>query len=160
MPAVFFRGFGHDEHVAGKQAVPGMLGDDTDRQSVIRIGPTEAVLYEDILCLEETLQACVQLIELFAAEWAVVLPPPNVFLGGRLSHDEFVAGSPSGMLSGINQYRTEVRDFALIPEDNFLVERFCWQVPIDCAQVCQTVVFNAIIALQQICLVLSGGLDI
>jgi len=42
------------EHVAGEQAVPGLLGDDADGQAVIGIGAGIAILHEHVAVLQET----------------------------------------------------------------------------------------------------------
>ena len=64
MPPVGLLVFGQDEHVAGKQAVPGVLGHDAHRQAVVRVGAGVAVLHEQVAALQEALHAGVQLGEL------------------------------------------------------------------------------------------------
>ena len=49
-----------EEHVAREEAVPGLLGDDPDRQAVLRIGAGVAVLDEDVPALQVALQAGVE----------------------------------------------------------------------------------------------------
>ena len=56
---------GHvDEHVAGEQAVPGLLGDDPHRQPVARVGAGVAVLHEQLAALDVVQQPLVQRVEL------------------------------------------------------------------------------------------------
>jgi len=81
------------EHVAGEQAVPGLLGDDADGQAVIGIGAGIAILHEHVAVLQEPLHTREQRAELIAAEGPVVLAPPDVFLGGMLLDDELVAAA-------------------------------------------------------------------
>ena len=45
------------EHGAGEEAVPGLLGDDTDGHGIIGIGTDIAILHEDVAALQVALQA-------------------------------------------------------------------------------------------------------
>ncbi len=56
-PAEFLVAGRLDEHILGEQRVPGILGDDPDRQAVVRIGAAIAVLHEQVAALQEALQS-------------------------------------------------------------------------------------------------------
>ena len=69
---------GHvDEHVPREQAVPGLLGDDADRQPVARVGAGVAVLHEELAALDVVEQPLVQRVEVPRLDRPVDLAPPD-----------------------------------------------------------------------------------
>ena len=134
------------QHGAGKQTVPRFLRDDADRQAVLGVGPRHAVLHEHVASLQVALQAGQQRAEILAGERPVVLPPPNLLLGRLLANHEFVGGGARRVFAGTHHQRSQVRQAALGAENAFLVKRRCGQVPVDAAQIHQTMVGQAVSA--------------
>ena len=56
-----------DEQVARKQAVPGVLGDDANRQAILRIGTGVALLHEQLAAGQRLDDVVVERVELLPA---------------------------------------------------------------------------------------------
>ena len=148
MAAVFVGAVQGDEHVAGEEAVPGVLGDDAHGQPVARVGAAPAVLHEEVALLHEGLQAVQHLHELHIAEWPVVLAPPHFTLYAVLHHHELVVGGAGRVLAGVDNDGAQIADLPLAAEEDLLVEGGLAQVPVDIAEVREAVVHQAVVAFQ------------
>ena len=84
-----------DEHVAGEEVVPGVLGDDADVDAVAGIGAGVAVEDEHVLAQQVLPGAGQQRLELLPLERPVDLPPPDVGVDRRVLDQELVVGRPA-----------------------------------------------------------------
>ena len=109
------------EHVAREEAVPGLFGDNPDGHAVIRVGRGIAILHEHIAALQESGHTGDQRAELFGAERAVVLAPPDIVLGGGFAHHELIGRGARRVLAGGHHHGTEMRNPRLSPEHYLLV---------------------------------------
>ena len=109
-----------DEHVAGEEALPGGVGDDADGHAVVGVSADVAVLNEQLLALQEGLQALEQRVELVGGEGAVVIARPDLLLGGGLADDVLVGGGPGGVLAGVDDEGPSVDEMTLAAEDGLL----------------------------------------
>ena len=149
-----------EEHRAGEEAVPGLLGDDPDRQPVLGIGPAVDVLHEDVAALEVAAEPGVERAEALGVEGPVVLAPPHVLLGRLLAHHELVGGGAGGVLAGVHHERALVAELPLGAVDRLLVEGGGGQVPVDPAEVGEPVVLEAVEARHRPRLLHRGRLDV
>ena len=133
-----------EEHGAGEEAVPGLLGDDADGEPVLGVGPAVDVLHEDVAALQVAAQPRVQAAEALGVEGPVVLAPPHGLLGRLLADHELVRGGAGGVLPGVHDERPLVADLPLGAVDRLLVEAGGGQVPVDAAQVREAVVLEAV----------------
>ena len=67
-----------NEHVPGKEVVPGVLADYPYLDPVLRISTGISILHEDVLVLQVRTQPVQQLFEIGWFERFVDLPPPNL----------------------------------------------------------------------------------
>ena len=71
---------GPHEHVVHECGMPGLLGDQPDRHPMIRIGPAERILDEQVLArIEVPSDHSKQVLEDFRFGRLVYLPPPDIF---------------------------------------------------------------------------------
>src|SRR5262249_51810927 len=117
------------EHMARKQAMPGIFGDDADRNAEFRIGAREAILHVDLFAPQMRKDFVEHLIET-AFERAIDLAPPDVFLRSALANNELIVRRTSRMLTGVNNKRTEMSNLTLITVDDVFIKLACAQVPI------------------------------
>jgi len=120
-----------DEHVAGEQGVPGLLGDDPDRQPVLRVGAGKTVLHEQVAALHVGAHPFVERVEQCRVEGPIDLAPSDVVVAGRLVDDEFLVGGPTGVMSGLDRDGAEVGNQAFAALDDLLVEHRCRRRPVD-----------------------------
>jgi len=118
------------EHVAGKQVLPGGGGDQADVHLVVQVGAGAAVLDIDLLALEVGQQPVMDEIEFFRGH-CLVFPAP-IDLGGAagLLHDELIPGRAAGIGSGAHHHRPLVGDEALLPGNDLLIQGRSGQVPV------------------------------
>ena len=88
-----------DEHVAGEEVVPGVLGDDADVDAVAGIGAGVAVEDEDVLVLQVLLARSRQGVELLPLERPVDVAPPDVGVDRRIFDQELVVRRAPGVLA-------------------------------------------------------------
>ena len=148
------------EHVAHEEAVPRLLGDDAQRQPVLRLRARVEILDEEVAALEEAEQAAEDLLELVGRERAVVLAPPDMLGGRRLADDELVLRGARGVLARVHDDGAAVDDPALAAEGDLLVERLGRQVPVDAARVRDAVVLEPVVARELARLRLRGRLHV
>jgi len=138
--------FGLEQHITHEEAVPGHLGNDADREAVLGVRPGEQILHEDVTALQIAGQTRQQGAELLRAEGPVVLPPPDLVLGGAFLDDELVGGGAAPVLAGIDNQRTEMADVAFGTMDGLLVQSSARQVPVCAADAIEAVVVQTVIA--------------
>ena len=148
------------KHRPRKQAVPCLLRDDADRQTVLLVGARVAVLHKDVAALQISLQPRQQRTEAFAGERPVVGAPPDFVFGRLLAYHELVGRRACRVLAGIDYQRTKVRQAPFGAEDALLIQRRRRQVPVDAPQVGQPMVLQAVAAGQLSGLIDCGRLDI
>ncbi len=135
VPAILFVRLGKDEHVTCEHRMPRVLGDDPYRHPVVRVCAAVAILHKDILPLQESLHAVEEVVELVGAKGAVVLSPPDLIVGRWLFDDELVVRRTGGVLAGIGDDGTEMRDPRLASERDLLIQGFCGEIPVCHAEV-------------------------
>ncbi len=137
------------KHGAREEAVPGFFRDNADGQAVLGVSARTTILHEYVPALQIALQASQQSAEVLAGEGAVVLPPPDLVLGGLFADHEFVGSGSRRVLAGAHQQGTEVGEPSFRSEHTLLVESGSRQVPVDAAQVRQAVILQAVVAGQR-----------
>src|SRR5581483_2606793 len=110
-----------DEEVAREEAVPGELGDDTDRQPVARIGPDVAVQREDVLAAQILPDSSEERVEARRVDLLVV-GPVDVRLAARLPHEELVLRRAAGVLAGVGAELPVRAEDRLTAAQSLLVE--------------------------------------
>ena len=111
-----------DEHVARKEAVPGAVGDDPDRQAVGRVSPGVEVLDEQLAPLEVGEHPLMQAVEGLRRDRLVDRAPPHRVLGARLLDDVFVARRAAGIETGRYRKAAAKGELALAAADRVLVK--------------------------------------
>src|SRR5690606_29285201 len=81
-------------------------------------------------------------------EWSVNIAPPDIVACGWLVHDEAVLRGATGVITGTDDQRPQVRNEALLPADCLLVKLGRVQLPIDCIQVPEAEFFQLRMRLQ------------
>ena len=117
------------EHVAGEQAVPGVLGDDPHPQAVLGVGAGVAVEDEQVLVGGEGADLLEQSVELRRLDRPVDLPPPDLAAGLLFLDDELVVGRAAGVDAGLGDQGTGLGQLRLAPSERLLVEPRRRQVP-------------------------------
>src|SRR5262249_37442047 len=118
-----------DEQIAAEQAVPRVLGDYADRQTVGRIGAGVDVLNEDFLTGQGTQQLGVERIEVRRVHRPIHLAPRDLALAGRIADDELVVGRATCVLTGPARERSAGGDHALLAAYCVLVQCRDGEVP-------------------------------
>ena len=124
-------GRGLDEHVAGEQAVPGIFGNDPDRQAVGRVGAAIAILNECFLALEVIHHAGVDDIELVGADRLIDRTPPDVVLDRVVLDHEFILGRAAGIFAGLGDKRAIDRQLAFAAAQAGFVELRGTLIPVE-----------------------------
>ena len=112
---------GLNEHVAGKQTVPGVLGDNPYRHAVVRIRPGKTILHKEVLALQVSQETVMQGHKLFRGHRFVDVSPPDLVLAGGFPDDELVIGSPAGVFPGAHHDGSQVGQATFPAADDFLV---------------------------------------
>ena len=139
-----------EEHVPREERVPGLLGDDPDRQPVVGVGAAEAVLHEEVAPLEVALQPAEELVELLGAKGRLYAPH-QMFpseSGSRTTNLSFAARAVCLPVSTTIGPACAIR--ASPAEDDLLVERLGREVPVDLPEVREAVVGEAVVGLQRL----------
>ncbi len=118
------------EHVAGKQVLPGGGGDEADVHLVVQIGAGAAVLDIDLLALEVGQQPVMDEIEFFRGEGLVFPAPMDMGGAAGLLDDELIPGRAAGIGPGAHHHRPQVSDEALLPGNDLLIQGRSGQVPV------------------------------
>ena len=160
VPAILVIGTRENEHVAGEKRVPCMFADNPHRHAVLRIGAGKAILNKDIFSLQEALHPIDEVVELLDTEGAVVLSPPDMLFRAWFPYDKFIVRGPSGMFSGMDHQRAELRNPSLTTEGDFLIQCFGRKVPVGFSNVRNAMVVQSIVAFNGLGFVLSRRLDI
>ncbi len=113
---------GSNEHVPDEERLPGVRGDEPDREPVGRVGATEEVLDEDLgQAVQVLADVLEETIELVCRE-AVVLVPPDLARGRRLVNHELVFRRSTGVRLGDDGQRAMIGDPAFAPAGRMLVQ--------------------------------------
>ena len=112
-----------DEHIGGKEAVPGGLGDNAHRQAELRIGAGVAVLNEYVPALVIGQQTFVKAVEIGRRGRPVDRAPPDVVVVFGLIDDELVLGRAAGMDAGKHDQRPALGQNPFAPPHRLFTER-------------------------------------
>src|SRR5690606_29756049 len=97
-----------DQEIADEQRMPGVLGDDADRQLVLRIGAAAQILYEEVHVCRMLQHVLVEDLEVLRRKRLVVVPP-DVVLRQIIANDELVLRRTAGVLAGRGHQRAMSR---------------------------------------------------
>ncbi len=134
-----------DEHVPSEQALPGVLGDDSNRQLVVAVCADATVLHEDILALDVCEQTAVELFVVFLIERAVDRAPPDVIGRGGFVDYQLVVRRAPGVVPRANDHGAQVGDESLSPAHDPLVESGGVECPVDAAHVPEAMVLETVL---------------
>ena len=126
---VLGRSVADDEQVAGEQAVPRELVDDTDGHPVFRIGAGVTVLNVDFLACERCEQIAMQRVEMHGLHRPVHLAPCDLSFARRLADHELVVRRSPGVLAREADERAAGGDQPFLAADGFFVQGGGRQVP-------------------------------
>ena len=101
--------------------MPGIFGDDADRELIFRIGAGGQILDIEVLQPRMGHEVLLQGFETAAAHRLVVVPPDGVF-GGLVAHQEFVVGTAPGVLAGRHHKAAAIRHQGLAARHGVLIE--------------------------------------
>ena len=76
--------------------------------------------------------------------------PPDLIRAGRVTHNEFVIRRAARMLSRPHHQRAEVGQACFTAADGLLVKQRRGEVPVHCVQVLDTMIFQAISAVNEV----------
>jgi len=133
-----------NEKVACKEVVPGVLGNDTDRHAVVRVGARETVLHIDILHLQIGSHALVEHVEVLLRDRLVDRAPPDLVVALLFIDDELVIGRAPSVVPGSHNERPEMGESALAALERLFVERGRRKIPVDIVQVVESMVLKAV----------------
>jgi len=146
-----------DEHVAREQVVPGVLGNDAHRHTVVQVCANVAVKDEDVAVLGVGQHLPVEVVEVFLCEGAVDFAPPDVRFARRLLDNELVVGGAAGVAAGLHDQRAKVGDCSLVPADSLLIEHGGSEVPVNGFGVLNAMILDAVMT-DESAIVLHGFL--
>ena len=126
-----------DEHVAGKEGVPGPLGNDADGDAVALVGAGIAILDENIFALEIGEEAVLKRFKLGHFHGPVDFAPPDFVFAGGFADEELVFGEAPGVLAGADDQRPQMAEHAFVTADGFFIQGRSRQIPVNPAQVAQ-----------------------
>src|SRR5438874_2091988 len=121
----------HDEEVATKQVVPGVLGDDPDRQPILRVGSGKRVEHVELLTLQRIEEIAVQHIPSGLVHRLVDLAPGDLRLARRFAYDKFVIRRATGVLPCEAREWAVCRQDAFLAPDSILIQDGVRQIPSD-----------------------------
>jgi hypothetical protein len=121
------------EHVAGKEVVPGGLGDDAHADAVRGIGTGPAVADEQLAALGVAQHAVVERAVAFGCDRLVGLAPVDAALARRILDEELVVGRAAGMNAGAHDECSAVGDAAFAATHRLFIERGNREVPMNVA---------------------------
>src|SRR5215813_3239320 len=108
--------------MTGKQTVPRVFRDDTNRNAILGIGAGETILHVNILALQMGLNLLAQSVEIRLLERAVYLAPPDVFFRRSFTHQELIVCRAAGVLPRVDDQRPEVRDTSFVAPHGVFVQ--------------------------------------
>ena len=120
-----------DEHVAREQVVPCRLGDDPNRQLILRVGAGVSVSHVQFLLAEMRQQVAMERLERLRRQRAVHRAPPEVLLARRLANDELVVRRPARVRRRLAHERPRLGDGTLAPPNRSLDKRRDAEIPVD-----------------------------
>src|SRR4051794_24008716 len=92
-------GIGAHEKLAGEEVVPRKLGDDPNRNLILRFSACKTILNEEIARLEVCEQLPVETVELLGQERLVDAAPVDRAFRAGIAHHEFVPWRAAGPIS-------------------------------------------------------------
>ena len=136
-----------EEHVAREDGVPRLLGNDSDRDAILRVGADEAILDEDLPAAKVLEQPLADGEEALPIIGHVDLAPPHVRLARRLSDDEFVVGRAPSVLPGPDDQGAVGSQVTLAPAEGFLHQRRRVEVRVRRLEASDAVILEPVTAL-------------
>ena len=111
-----------DEHVTGKEIMPGLLGDHSNGKPILWVCTHVTVLDIQIFTLEVGKDASPQWFVALRAERPIDLTPVNLVLTGWLPNQVLVVRGAARVLSGPNHEWSEVGHESLVPLKGVFIE--------------------------------------
>ena len=127
------------KHSPRKQAMPGALRNDADRQAELGIAAGKALLDEDVLSLEALANYIVERPKLISVDRSIDRTPPHMLFARGFSHEELIVWRATSVLAREADERAGLRDDTLVATHGLLVERCRPQVPVHFATVGKSV---------------------
>ena len=120
-----------DEHRPGEEGMVGVVGDDPDRDPVLRVGARKGVDDVEVGAADVRDHLLAQALEPVLRDLRVDVAPPDPVGRARLAHDELVLGRPTSVRPRVDGERTTFGDRALAALQRVVVEERRRRVPVD-----------------------------
>ena len=120
-----------NEHIPGKEIMPGAFGDDSDRHLILGVGPGIAILDKNILALEISQHPEIEDFKLFRIHGHVDRTPPDLFFAGLFPNDPFIVGRAPGMVPGSHDNRSHMGDDPFPAADDLFIEDRGRRIPVN-----------------------------
>src|SRR5262249_25928382 len=124
-----------EEEGAGEQVVPGDLSDDPDRQAVVRIRASVAILYCDVTTLEVGCHTREQRVEFLLGYRPIAASPADFSLGSLFLDEELALRRAAGVDAGLDYKRAGRGQQPFTVSKRHFVEVWNRQIPIDISEV-------------------------
>ncbi len=110
-----------NEHVAGKEVVPGVFGDDAHRHAETLIRTRITIEDEDVPILRVGQHLAQHRVKLLRLKGAVDLSPPDLIFGARFLNDELVVRRTAGVTAGAHHQRPKMNDFSFAASNDLFI---------------------------------------
>jgi len=119
----------HDQEVPGEEAVPRILRDHADRQTVSGVRTSVAVLHVHFRMPQRGEKIVVESVEIGRVHRAVDRAPCDLLFAARLAHEKLILWRPSGVLAGPAHERAFDGHQPFAAADRFFIQRGGRQIP-------------------------------